>query len=83
MVSIQPDGTKPPLFAIETPMLYRDIARHLGNNQPVIGLQLFNPAKPLEMKYSRLEDAADECVRLIRETQPQGPYAVIDRESVV
>jgi amino acid adenylation domain-containing protein len=77
VVFIQPDGTKPPLFAIETPMLYRDIARHLGNNQPVIGLQLFNPAKPLEMKYSRLEEAAGECVRLIRETQPQGPYAVI------
>ena len=77
VVFIQPDGTKPPLFAIETPMLYRDIARHLGNNQPVIGLQLFDPAKPLEMKYSRLEEAAGECVRLIRETQPQGPYAVI------
>jgi amino acid adenylation domain-containing protein len=77
VVFIQPDGTKPPLFAIETPMLYRDIARHLGNNQPVIGLQLFNPAKPLEMKYSCLEEAAGECVRLIRETQPQGPYAVI------
>jgi amino acid adenylation domain-containing protein len=77
VVSIQPDGTKPPLFAIETPMLYRNIATHLGNNQPVIGLQLFNPAKPLEMKYSRLEDTAGECVRLIREIQPQGPYAVI------
>jgi amino acid adenylation domain-containing protein len=77
VVSIQPDGTKPPLFTIEAPMLYRNIARHLGNNQPVIGLQLFNPAKPLEMKYSRLEDAAGQCVRLIREIQPQGPYAVI------
>jgi amino acid adenylation domain-containing protein len=77
VVPIQPDGTKPPLFAIETPMLYRNIAKHLGNNQPVIGLQLFTPAKPLEMKYSRLEDAAGECVRLIREIQPQGPYAVI------
>jgi amino acid adenylation domain-containing protein len=77
VVSIQPDGTKPPLFCIESPIQYRNIARHLGNSQPVIGLQLFNPAKPLEMKYSCLEDAAGECVRLIREIQPQGPYAVI------
>jgi amino acid adenylation domain-containing protein len=76
-MSIQPDGIKPPLFSIDSLALYRNIARHLGNNQPVIGLQLFNPAKPLEMKYSRLEDAAGECVRLIREIQPQGPYAVI------
>ena len=43
----------------------------------MIGLQLFNPAKRLELKYSRLEDAAGECVKLIREIQPQGPYAVI------
>jgi amino acid adenylation domain-containing protein len=77
LVPIQPDGTKPPLFSIAIPTLYRGIARHLGNTQPVIGLQLFDPAKPLEMKYSRLEDAAGECVRLIREVEPQGPYAVI------
>ena len=77
VVSIQPEGTKPPLFAIITPTLYRNIARHLGNTQPVIGLQLFNPAKRLELKYSRLEDVAGECVKLIREIQPQGPYAVI------
>jgi amino acid adenylation domain-containing protein len=77
VVPIQPNGTKPPLFSIISPIQYLNIARHLGNDQPVIGLQLFDPAKPLEMKYSRLEDAASECVRLIRQTQPQGPYAVI------
>jgi amino acid adenylation domain-containing protein len=77
LVSIQPHGTKPPLFSILTPTRYINIARNLGGDQPVIGLELFDPAKPLEMKYSRLEDAADECVRLIREARPQGPYAVI------
>jgi amino acid adenylation domain-containing protein len=77
VVSVQPEGTKPPLFSIVTPTRYLNIARHLGNTQPMIGLQLFDPAKPLEMKYSRLEDVASECVRLIREIQPQGPYALI------
>ena len=77
VVYVQPEGTKPPLFAIITPTAYFNIARHLGNTQPVIGLQLFNPAKPLELKYSRLEDVAGECVKLIRGIQPQGPYAVI------
>jgi amino acid adenylation domain-containing protein len=76
-VSIQPDGTKPPLFSIVTPTRYLNIARHLGKAQPVIGLLLFDPAKPPEMKYSCLEDVAGECVRLIREIQPKGPYAVI------
>ena len=77
VVSVQPEGAKRPLFAIGAPTMYRNIARQLGNTQPVIGLQLFNPAKPLELKYSRLEDLASECVKLIREIQPQGPYAVI------
>jgi Thioesterase domain len=43
----------------------------------VIVLELFNPAISLELKYSRLEDVAGEYVKLIREIQPQGPYAVI------
>ena len=77
VVPIQPEGTKPPLFAIIAPTMYRNIARHLGNTQPVIGLQFFDPAERLELKYSRLEDVAGECVKLIREIQPQGPYAVI------
>jgi amino acid adenylation domain-containing protein len=77
VMSIQREGTKPPLFAIITPTMYGNIARHLGNNQPVIGLQLFNPAKRPELKHSRLEDVAGEYVKLIREIQPQGPYAVI------
>jgi amino acid adenylation domain-containing protein len=76
-VPIQPHGTKRPLFSIVTPTAYLNIARNLGNDQPVIGLQLFDPAKPLERQYSRFEDMAAECVRLIREIQPQGPYAVI------
>jgi amino acid adenylation domain-containing protein len=77
VVYVQPEGTKPPLFAIITPTMYRHIARRLGNTQPVIGLQLFNPAKPIELRYSRLEDVVGECVKLIREIQAQGPYAVI------
>jgi amino acid adenylation domain-containing protein len=77
VVSIQPEGTKPALFAITAPTLYRDIAGHLGNTQPVIGLEPFNPAKRLQLRYSRLEDVAGEFVKLIREIQPQGPYAVI------
>jgi glycosyltransferase involved in cell wall biosynthesis/thioesterase domain-containing protein/acyl carrier protein len=77
VMSIQPEGTKPPLFAIITPTMYGTIARHLGNTQPVIGLQLFNPAKRPELKHSRLEDVAGEYVKLICEIQPQGPYAVI------
>jgi amino acid adenylation domain-containing protein len=77
VVPVQPEGAKPPLFAIMSPTLYRNIAKYLGNTQPVLGLQLFDPATRFESRYSRLEDVANECVQLIREAQPQGPYAVI------
>ena len=77
VVPIQPDGSRPPLFSVLTPADYLNIARHLGNDQPLIGLELCNPANAFEMRYSRLEDAASECVRLIREVRPQGPYALI------
>ena len=77
VVSIQSQGKRPPLFAIIAPTLYRNIAKHLGNTQPVIGLQLFDPTTRPELKYSRLEDVASECVKLIREIQPQGPYSLI------
>jgi amino acid adenylation domain-containing protein len=77
IVSVQPEGTKPPLFAIGAPTRYFNISRHLGDTQPVIGLQLFNPGPRLELKYSRLEDVASEYVKLILEIRPQGPYALI------
>lgn len=76
-VPIQPEGTKLPLFAIMGSTDYRNIARNLGNTQPVIGLQFFNLAERLELKYARLEDVAGECVKRICEIQPEGPYAVI------
>ncbi len=77
VVAVQPEGTKPPLFAINTPSIYYGIAKRLGKNQPLIGLQLFNPAQRPEFKHFRLEDVAGEYVKLIRETQPQGPYAIM------
>ncbi len=77
VMAIQPEGTKPPLFAINTPSVYNTIAKNLGKSQPLIGLQIFDPAKRPDLKYSRLEDLAGEYVKLIREIQPQGPYAVM------
>jgi amino acid adenylation domain-containing protein len=77
VVSVQPEGTKPPLFAIGASTKFCNIAGHLGNTQPVIGLEVFDSVKPLELKYSRLEDMAGDHVKVIREIQPHGPYAVI------
>ena len=54
-------------------IIYRDLARHLGTDQPVYGLQ----AQGLDGKQScptRVEDMAAHYLEAIRTIQPQGPY---------
>jgi aspartate racemase len=77
LVPIQPLGTKRPLFLIHgaggTVIVYRELARNLGNDQPVYGLQ----AQGLDGKQScltRVEDMAAHYLEAIRTIQPQGPY---------
>ncbi len=77
LVEIQPQGTKPPLFMIHPlggeVLCYRNLARHLGLEQPMYGLQ---PQKPdaTHPPCVRLEDIASEYLQEIQTIQPQGPY---------
>jgi amino acid adenylation domain-containing protein len=77
LVPIQPKGNKPPLFCIHpiggNVLEYELLARHLGVDQPVYGLQargLDGNHTPLE----RIEDMATLYVEEIRRFQPEGPY---------
>ena len=77
LVAIQPGGTKPPLFCVHgaggNVLLYRDLAEHLGPEQPLYGLQ----AQGLDGKqdpYTRFEDMAAHHIGEIRAFQPYGPY---------
>lgn len=77
LVPIQERGAKPPLFCVHAAggniLLYRDLARHLGTDQPVYGLQ----AKGLDGKQpvlTTVEEMAAEYVSEIRKIQPTGPY---------
>jgi aspartate racemase len=77
VVPIQPLGSKRPLFLVHgaggTVIIYRDLARHLGTDQPVYGLQ----AQGLDGKQSCLttvEDMASHYLKAIRAIQPEGPY---------
>jgi thioesterase domain-containing protein/acyl carrier protein len=77
LVPIQPGGSKPPLFCIHPAgggvVCYVHLARHLGADQPVYGLQdpLFE-----ENGYSVLSIGAfaEIYIDAIRRLQPQGPY---------
>jgi amino acid adenylation domain-containing protein len=77
LVPIQPGGTRPPLFCMHagagTILYYQELARLLGPDQPIYGLQaqgLYGDAPP----HDEIEEMAAHYVREIRTVQPEGPY---------
>jgi amino acid adenylation domain-containing protein len=77
LVPIRPGGSKPPLFLVHgaggNVLLYRELAIHLGAEQPLYGLQ----AKGLDGNnpyFERIEDMAIHYVQEVRSLQPEGPY---------
>lgn len=79
LVVIQPSGSRPPLFCVHgaggTVLMYRELSRHLGEDQPFYGLQsqgLDGSCAPL----TRVEEMAAVYVKEIRKVQPLGPYFI-------
>jgi thioesterase domain-containing protein/acyl carrier protein len=77
LVTIQAAGSRPPFFCMHgaggTVLMYRDLSRHLGDDQPFYGLQsqgLDGSSPPL----TQIEDMAGLYAREIRRVQPRGPY---------
>ena len=77
LVPIQPGGSRPPLFCLHagagTILYYSELARELGPDQPVYGLQaqgLYGDLPP----HGEVEEMAQCYVREIRSVQPDGPY---------
>jgi amino acid adenylation domain-containing protein len=77
LVPIQAGGTRPPLFCLHagagTVLYYYDLARELGPDQPVYGLQaqgLYGDMPP----HGEVAEMAAHYAREIRTVQPEGPY---------
>jgi phthiocerol/phenolphthiocerol synthesis type-I polyketide synthase E len=77
LVAIQVAGSRPPFFCMHgaggTVLMYRDLSRHLGDDQPFYGLQsqgLDGSCAPL----TKVEEMAALYVREIRRVQSHGPY---------
>jgi amino acid adenylation domain-containing protein len=77
LIPIEPRGSRPPLFCIHgvggTLLRLGELARLLGNDQPVYGLEargLDGKNRPLD----RIEEMAALYIREIRSLQPEGPY---------
>ncbi|MEO7020169.1 MAG: amino acid adenylation domain-containing protein [Ktedonobacteraceae bacterium] len=80
LVRIQPGGTKRPLFCVHAGagnvLCYRQLAQHLGSDQPLYGLQalgLYGECEPL----TSVEEMARHYSAAIRTVQPQGPYNLL------
>ena len=77
LVEIQPNGSKPPLFCIHPLggeiLCYRNLALHLGSEQPVYGLQPQGLDGKLPL-LTRVEDMAAHYIKEIQTIQPNGPY---------
>jgi thioesterase domain-containing protein/NRPS condensation-like uncharacterized protein/acyl carrier protein len=80
LVPLRASGSKPPLFCLHGGgghVLYlKDLAKHLGADQPVYGLQKLglNENKPVIYDVKTM---AAHYLSEIRKVQPKGPYSVI------
>ncbi|MEA2691491.1 MAG: hypothetical protein QOJ16_878 [Acidobacteriota bacterium] len=77
LVALQPEGSEPPFFCVHPiggqVLCYADLARHLGRDQPVVGLQAPGLEEVGEAAPSIVEMAAS-YLAAVREVQPAGPY---------
>ncbi len=82
LVKIQADGPKAPLVCVSMPNVnalgYRSLARYLGADQPVFGLQAQYP-EDLEGEHSQaaVNSIATEYLEALRAVQPTGPYQFV------
>jgi len=77
IVPMQPEGTNPPFFSPHASggnlWCYRDLAQHIGIEQPLYGVQPRTPETGLVV-HTEIEVMAAEYIEAMRNMQPAGPY---------
>lgn len=80
LLTIQPDGDRPPLFCVHSgvglSLSYLTLVPYLHPDQPVYALQSPTVVDGAPLPESMEENAAT-YVRLIKEVRPQGPYHLL------
>jgi FkbH-like protein len=79
IVPIQPHGARAPLFLVhgaggDAIWGYANLAKHLGQDQPVYGIQARATDAP--DKFATLEEMAADYIVELRAFQPNGPYCL-------
>ncbi len=74
LVAIQPLGSRPPLFCMHPQggevLCYRNLAHHLGTDQPIYGLQPLG-LDGKQAPHRRIEDMATHYIQAMKTVQPQ------------
>jgi thioesterase domain-containing protein/acyl carrier protein len=77
VVPMQPEGTGPAFFGLHASggnlWCYKDLAEHIGSEQPFYGVQPRTPETGLVV-HTEIEAMAAEYVEAMRSVQPTGPY---------
>jgi amino acid adenylation domain-containing protein len=68
IISIQPKGNKPPLFLLPGYLFYHNLAKYLGDDQPLYGFEPLN--------IDRTEEVAAMFIKQMKQIQPTGPYFI-------
>lgn len=80
IVPLQTLGNRTPIFLVHAAggnvLFYRDLAKEMGTNQPVYGLQARGVANRSETAHDRVEDMATDYLNEMRKLQPVGPYRI-------
>jgi thioesterase domain-containing protein/acyl carrier protein len=80
LVPLRASGSKPPVFCLHGGgghvIFLKDLAKHLGNDQPVYALQKLglNEAEPVIYDVKTM---ASHYLSEMRKVQPRGPYSII------
>jgi thioesterase domain-containing protein len=77
LVAIQPHGANPPFYCVHgiggEVLIFEKLARHLGEDQPFLGLQA-RGIGTAEEPLASVEEMAACYLQEVLEHQPQGPY---------
>jgi amino acid adenylation domain-containing protein len=77
VVRMGPRHAERSIFAINNTGIFVTLSQRLNEDLSITALQLFDPSSQRDNLPVTIEETAGQYVRLIREIQPRGPYALL------
>jgi acyl-CoA synthetase (AMP-forming)/AMP-acid ligase II/thioesterase domain-containing protein len=74
VLAIQPRGDRVPLFVVAPGLEFRRLARYLGPDYPIFGLEILN-LEQVPPPHT-IEAMAADCIDTLQRFRPEGPYVL-------